>query len=131
MINASELRIGTWFLFNDHSGDPLQPYQIQGDDISRAAVNGVYHEPIPLTPEILEAAGFVRVDRFYEKDEIILLNVGNVYLYHYSNHSDKRTTLKYLHQLQNLYFALTGKELNVNLEKPDEWFERGNSIPID
>lgn len=74
--------------------------------------------PIPLTPEILEKAGFkAKGSGFWnlEKDFCSL----EVYI------NDKSiTTFSYnwevaecqnLHQLQNLYFALTGEELNIEL----------------
>lgn len=73
--------------------------------------------PIPLTPEILEKAGFKHQDilkKVYHK---------NVYLWNRFR-IDETGTGKYfygqleitsLHQLQNLYFALVGSELTVNL----------------
>lgn len=126
MINASELRIGNWFLFNDHSGDPPQPYQIQGDDISRAAVNGVYHEPIPLTPEILEACGFeehndISPGWLLEKNGVSFyygfpLNKRLHHILYFGiGREEVEIKMPFLHQLQNLYFALTGEELNVNI----------------
>lgn len=123
-MDARELRIGNWVLFNDYSGGPLQPYQIQGDDISRAAVNGVYHEPIPLTPEILEACGFVkRKEMFYKGEYCININDrdvlvgsrGTIFNGDPNYGVGINYELKYLHQLQNLYFALTGEELTVNI----------------
>lgn len=109
MIDAKELRLGNWVL-----GDG-KPTQITQMDFEQWTFDIL--EPIPITPGTLQSCGFVRAGRFYEKDEIILLNVDNVYLYHYSNRSDKRATLKYVHQLQNLFFALAQEELPLQLPR--------------
>lgn len=77
---------------------------------------------IPLTADILERAGFEMKTGsdgiHYEnkecwiyilKDKFELeLNTGSERVNLYRN-------WKYLHQLQNLYFALTGEELTINL----------------
>jgi hypothetical protein len=85
-------------------------------------------EPILLTHEILERCGFKQVGDYLSK---------NLYLNHADEHFfkidinivDYKVLLhfagsqkvilpyhyKFLHQLQNLYFALTGEELEVNL----------------
>ena len=76
--------------------------------------------PIPLTEEILLKCGFEYQDDlgifFKGLFEIQKLRLGidlrerfEAMLY------DFNPSLDYLHQLQNLYFALTGEELNVNL----------------
>jgi hypothetical protein len=79
-----------------------------------------YHDldPIILTPQILLKCGF----RNFIRDEWIVS--------HSNGHADfdftaeglrlrhptpSRLPIKYLHQLQNFYFALTGEELEVNL----------------
>lgn len=74
--------------------------------------------PIPLTPEILEKAGFKLSDstKFLEAYhdaftltfeegkgwDCLRIMGGSVYI-------------NYLHELQNLLFALTGEELNITL----------------
>jgi hypothetical protein len=75
-------------------------------------------DPIILTPQILQKCGF----RNFIRDEWIIS--------HSTGHADfeltpqglrlrqptpSRIPIKYLHQLQNLFFALTGEELEVNL----------------
>jgi hypothetical protein len=131
-IKASELRIGNYVesygglimctgLFHDRffyvSVDPHKGYL--GDT--------AFHmlQPIPLTPEILEKAGFVYMTE--PNENYWNYNKPDVYLYLneklepglYSNeyeHVDViGNPLQYVHQLQNLYFALTGEELTVNL----------------
>lgn len=67
---------------------------------------------IPLTEEILLKCGFVKCKMsnvFYLGDFEILLPT---YFKYKDAHLIK---IKYLHQLQNLYFALTGKELKIEM----------------
>lgn len=81
-------------------------------------------EPIPLTPEVLEKAGFVKVgpDDFHNSS--MWKKEGFTYLYcdgsfvdnsgPYGHYCDIGN-MEHLHQLQNLYLALTGEELNIEL----------------
>lgn len=105
-MNANELRIGNWV----HWG---KDYQIDVDDISNHAWNDVL-QPIPLTEEWLLNFGFKKIKTWlgdaYENEngDIAYLN-GQIYII---SEDVKVDTPKYVHQLQNLYFALTGEELN-------------------
>jgi hypothetical protein len=70
--------------------------------------------PIPLTPEILEKAGFKKQSSGYRRlNNIILMydNDDNCWLL--KGHPFFK--FQSLHQLQNLYHSLTGKELEINL----------------
>lgn len=75
-------------------------------------------EPIPITPQVLQNSGF----RCFKREEWIVS--------HKHGHIDFELTangvrlrqptpttreIKYLHQLQNLFYALTGQDLVVNL----------------
>ena len=71
-------------------------------------------KPIKLTEEILLKCGFSKRSGIYVKHgfPFSLCKDGEFY------ESDELPTfifLQHLHQLQNLYFALTGEELNVEL----------------
>lgn len=105
MINKNELRVGNWVYtpkalvlseMSTSEMNDLIPYKIVF--ISDNGHNQFY-EPILLTPEILEKAGFAL------KSEV------NDYVIELLN----RVQPKYLHQLQNLYFAIVGIELEINL----------------
>jgi hypothetical protein len=85
-------------------------------------------EPIELTPEILEAAGFIGHYSIYQKDigvtssSICARQDGNlmeVWIEKYIGEDERiveiNTPVKYLHQLQNLFFALCGEELEIQL----------------
>lgn len=72
--------------------------------------------PIPLTPEVLEKCGayLKRCDHFcnYYKLGILVIKRLIIESVFYCDIKDfGEIEVKHLHQLQNLYYALTGKEL--------------------
>lgn len=81
--------------------------------------------PVPLTPKLLEKCGFKSLGStdFWDRDlgkniGQICLNPDNGAVWLCRNTIDARTnptSVYYLHQLQNLFFALTGEELEINL----------------
>jgi hypothetical protein len=86
-------------------------------------VNNNNFKPIPLTPQILEKCGLkgMHTKRLYKVFKISPAQSGG-YNVHISNELGTMDiqqcgipTLNYLHQLQNLYYALTGEELNIQL----------------
>lgn len=78
-------------------------------------------QPIPLTEELLLKCGFnVECYEFQIKEQLlltiedfwILYNTRtNFYVVIFSNKAFKQ--IEYLHQLQNIYYDFTGKELNI------------------
>lgn len=123
MINANELRIGNWVSNGQKrfSVDPNVIYDLHNYE-------GYSLDPIPITPEILEKAGF-KTESHFANFVIYKLNGINFSIaenndktYWYYNYCDEDDyysrywpELKHLHQLQNFYFAWTGKELAINL----------------
>ena len=74
-----------------------------------------YAKPIPLTEEWLLKFGFIlNNDDYYESRDGILCYVEdgkvNMILFEIG---DWETEIDHVHQLQNLYFALTGEELKI------------------
>lgn len=138
MIQANELRIGNNVLQNGRvvyvesiSEDRgIINVNIETELDGSAWLNGIdlnELDPIPLTPEILEKFGFEKDDNdlefhhedfcsWYEKEYPIIgrLVTSNFGTYLFDEETDT-LRIYFLHQLQNLYFALTGQELEVNL----------------
>lgn len=112
MLSATELRIGN--CVKDHTGAIRFISHRKLSDIASNPDNHGY-EPIPLTSEILEACGF-RKDTWglWIQEGWALDEVNGEFQYPLKN---SYVGLKYLHQLQNLYYALTGSELTVNLKE--------------
>lgn len=111
MIKANELRIGNWLL----CAEVDVPFQWQASDFEE--VNNSKARPIPLTHKILEQCGFKESRQtfftWYTRrltDSQFRLDYSDETTYHWVQ-SNTIVELNYLHQLQNLYFAITGEEL--------------------
>ena len=111
-------KIYSWWV---KDGKPVIEYEQK--DIGGAQVENPYidvisrHEPIPLTEEWLIKLGIEFKDKkhlYWVKGafNLELTEEGDVYFEVYSHYID----VKYVHQLQNLYFALTGEELKQDNE---------------
>jgi hypothetical protein len=125
-LKASELRIGN--LVEYYIEDSLDPRKawweiniIDADDIKYLSENSDCEDyrPIPLTEEWLEKFGFEEDETYisdqnpfldYLKDELRISMPYFIFEYGDNGHPH----IKHVHQLQNLYFALTGEELTFN-----------------
>jgi hypothetical protein len=75
-------------------------------------------KPIPLTDEWLIKFGFEWVGEcsgyFDTYHAVYLFASGTIEFHPYcTNDEDLHLTIKYVHQLQNIYFALTNQELTI------------------
>lgn len=125
MIQANELRIGNWvkhsinkYWIEEYQGKIVQ---IHFDVLKDIVISDdVLYDPIPLTHEILEKAGFELQQTFglFYELEIngwrIRPDCKHVRIIE-DDDSDILVPCATLHQLQNLIFALTGSELQINL----------------
>lgn len=111
-MKYTELRIGNIFK-EKYSGDLVVVSELTKDRITfDYQTNEKWQsEPIELTEEILLKYGFEYDDAFYYKDGIFLEYDDNSLRVDCMSDS---VSVKYLHQLQNLYFALRNKELEIN-----------------
>jgi hypothetical protein len=116
-MKNTELRIGNWVYCNDCSDVAMEK---QVDLISEKrsyAHDWLVSSPIPLTEEWLVKFGFTEeLDdsfRIYSSFNlsIELLRIEFEYLVYFE--STRINEIKYVHQIQNLYFALTGEELEI------------------
>jgi hypothetical protein len=123
MIPANELRIGNWVYGFKTT------YYIDSNDFKYVDSDTglIPFSPILLTEEILLKCGFEKHSNSNEFWNLYTLKNGwyisqalheensasvKMGLFYWS---DEYVELQYLHQLQNLYFALTKKELNIQL----------------
>jgi hypothetical protein len=123
-LKASDLRVGNWVELKNSGFIKIDIDNI-GDVVSNLAI----FKPIELTPELLEKAGFEyhSQERKYEIaieyhkkigdrfGHIEKWTIGSKSEYKMSVGDHRFVTLKYVHQLQNLYYVLTGQELEINL----------------
>lgn len=128
-MKANELRIGNWYKgsidfpegsisakinFNKEKEFQLTRHALKV--ISQSYNNGSgsfdligFIEPIPLTEIWLLRFGFKRFCKDWAKNGIIIHNRKRGFVLRKSV-----PDIKHVHQLQNLYFALTGAELPLN-----------------
>ena len=112
MINAAELRIGNK-IYNQGSGISRRVISVSGNIISELEKGRMKKlQPIPLTDKWLFNFGFsANLGDF-------ILNENNYFfvVYHklnkYFRHDGKE--IRYVHELQNLYFVLTSKDLIIS-----------------
>ncbi len=125
MMEARELRIGNYVLVKER--DDFS-FQVNEDSISNFAKGTLEIRAIPLTEEWLVRFGFeksdINIDEdqeescFYTKEfnqhgmkrEFIVNDIYNSAHFTLAD-IDLTVEIEYIHQLQNLYFALTGQEL--------------------
>ena len=121
MINAKELRIGNLVEYKitdklDERKEWWEVSEIDADDIhwlSKVMPEDEDFRAIPITEEWLFKLGFIndKVLEFYRNDftdSTIIIDYNFICLLGYSH-----VKLNYVHELQNLYFALTQRELTV------------------
>lgn len=127
MIQTNELRIGNWIIVqNPFLGKAARAtvFNILPDDLMvydesqhRFAADPSTSEPIPITPEILEAVGFEKEGlTTIAKDGLPVyfkLKAGELSALVFNLSTPINVPCKYVHQLQNLFFTLTGNELEI------------------
>ena len=129
-MEANELRIGNYLLYRDENICQVSNignyFETSFNGLSYGSDNINDYKPIPLTEELLLKCGFYKAQYL---EHIFQININGLYFAfdeafegekdeNIVGDFDECVTIripKYLHQLQNIYFALTGKELEINL----------------
>ena len=133
MMEAKELRVGNLLQSGNRIVvvENIMPYGInymaQEEDVDYSFD---ILEPVSLTEEILLKCGFTKYEHDagydlegditdkcdeYGLSKLSIMDWGDGFVLSNSFSFNLRVELKSLHQLQNLYFPLTGEELEVNL----------------
>lgn len=134
MINTEELRLENWVYKVDSNSNktPKKVFSIQKEYVSLEGQKGNpcdkrLIKPIQLTEDILVNSGFELINnKYYVLDLKNNLAIGfidnRVLMFLIDGEGDlgfkaMRTTriISYVHELQNLYYDLTGNELNIIL----------------
>lgn len=137
-LQSKDFRIGNYYNFEDTTGLILE--QVEYIDTHCVDVNPFdLIKPIKITNDWLLDFGFEKIDYYkfrliFQGSYIELKNVdesegepytkdGNItdWVCFYGLEDDESTTLcypNYIHELQNLYFALTGEELELKSDNP-------------
>lgn len=129
-MKAKNYRIGNYIMFGGHRFK-IKPYDIKvlyESELTNETLSESYKD-ILLTTEWLVKLGFIKGNKCYKNAYSIEVLKTDFYLrpscqdgfYWGFNVSDDKLDcelydakpLKYVHELQNLYFVLTGEELEV------------------
>lgn len=138
MVDVRELRIGNFFKISVCDNFRVDEIYKKEDRFyyvkNNIGYNGSYLygvvedlQPIPLTEELLmkcgmnecEDASIVRYAKRNDKFKMNIMIYGLEKYFTYINNVESgemvcSKEVKYLHQLQNIYFDFTGKELEIN-----------------
>ena len=138
MIKAKELRMGNLVQVGDDEPIAIEVFNILDTGINQKLVYDEdfpeadptidlwlfeYIYPIPITAEWLLKAGFIEDDDWYgiktDSGELFYYPAGQLLDFVDLNNSEVRLSesILHVHQLQNVYFSLSGKDLRISLEK--------------
>ena len=113
MINVNEIRMGNMITYYPTG----KLVTIDYDHVKSFLKNPEEYNPIPLTPELLQAAGFEETEEKNWRIPLspfqLHLNEAGVFQYLLVNAGER--SVDSVHQLQNLYYALTNEELHIQL----------------
>ena len=110
-LKINELRIGNYFLSTKEADKPYVITKASGSIIDYCECKYIYFKPIPLTEEWLLKCNFNFRKYGYQFSVSNHLLSGN-FFFMISGYAKQ---IYYLHELQNLYFALTNKELEIKM----------------
>lgn len=128
VLSAKELRIGNYYYYTckdflDERKKWDEVCQIDAQDFVwlESNPNDKDFKPIPLTEQWLKDFGFEKeLDNSMVKGDIAIFldRRFKTNLFLRDNQENKwfsfNSKVEYVHQIQNLYFALTGEELTIN-----------------
>ena len=103
MIAANELRVGNL------ANNGFKDYQVSGATIWHLETGNATALPIPLTEEWLLRFGFKKGVKYWSYNGF---DVDFKEWFGF-NKMVAKSPLKHVHQLQNLYFSITGEELTI------------------
>lgn len=114
-MKATELRIGNWVMYSSK-------IQVNENKIRECVDYPERFAPIKLTEEWLERFGFKLPAHTWIGDKFHLSEYGEgskhpnggVWVVAMNKNNAIIAEIQYVHQLQNLYFALTGEELQTD-----------------
>lgn len=123
-MNANELRIGSYYKYSGNESIVYAKVKaIQVNNFGLLSdIDGTNYgicEPIPLTEEWLVNFGFVKqikspsLELYLNKNFVLRFDPQDKFQFYINGNY---ININNVHQLQNLYFALTGEELALNNE---------------
>ena len=119
-MNANELRLGNYVMIHDYAKGNRQQTVEELGVCQVNLLDEQYCTPIPLTEEWLLKFGFETWEtevslQIYDFWQLYNLKIAIYKGNFYTDINAKKIFIKHVHQLQNLYFALTSEELTIKL----------------
>jgi hypothetical protein len=122
MINPSELRFGNYVIVKNYDSKywnkigQVEAFTRNAEYVSLDInQNSAFYlkdiEPILLTEEILIKCGFGKWLGLYSQNTFTLSTDNHIEY----EHTQTSVKIKYLHELQNIYFAIKNEELTIQL----------------
>lgn len=103
MITPNELRFGNYISYNDK---PVQIYELGIKSCNEGAIPYDEAEPIPITAEMTYKSKTKELSqRLYNQKGLWILDYG----------FETKREIKYVHELQNVFFSILREELIINL----------------
>ena len=118
-MDVHEMRIGNWYSEFGMNYEKVNWIVLQ--HIHESIESFIWVQPIPLTEKWLLKFGF----KWKQIKDLSSYTLPKLELYQYSSNNNKiffeyadgEVELKYVHQLQNLYWELCGEEFKMEGEK--------------
>lgn len=120
MITMHEVRLGSRVRYLDFeveiTGIDLLPlFELPANAVKNKNITWTDLSPIELNPTTLTGFGFQRQEQHettcFQRGAVILIQHGDHFTWQNPSDYTVRCVLRHLHQLQNLFYALTGDEL--------------------
>lgn len=125
-MKTQELRQGNFISLNEtmvsvrsvHSDNTFRCIKLIKDDEEIGCFSISMAKPIPLQGDWLLKFGFEKSDNYFIKNGFIVYQkrdgIDGRQRFYFA-HDEFNPNLDFIHQLQNLYFSLTGEELKLKL----------------
>lgn len=116
-LQKTEVRIGNYFIFVDSFDcrENNDINQISESDFEEDSNSWDRKLPLKLTDNLLLKNGFSQYGTIFESEGISLTKRENGYCLSEGSEYLIGNDFEFVHQLQNLYFVLTGNELTLKL----------------
>lgn len=124
-MKANEFRLGSLFGYKGciYAANVIRDNFVYGKNVNGFAPGEFPLDkinPIPLTEEWLSKFGFEKSEKDKEGYQIWIFNgdecifrIKHIIYFYLCDTNYFGTEIRYVHELQNLYFALTGQELTI------------------
>ena len=121
MIQPNEIRPGNWINLNNK---PCQVNHINGNGCGCDETFALFEDihPILITDHLLRQTGFVKDLYGYKSRQLALNQYDDVYYLRLPQGTGFGQGIRYVHQLQNLYYDISGKEYLLTLAYFDSPF---------